>query len=444
MTTKKVQVWIFEDAPAPESQCLIFQTSATRGSYWQPVTGSVEPNESHIRAALREVQEEAGFYPNHAPLDTGYTFEYNSRWGGTAREKVFAVVGPAGFQPTIDPGEHQAWQWVNPHKALEQLQFETNKEGLKRAYLALFQKNLLLPLWLALFSLGALAWPHTTQAAQEAQVVMDGAAILSQADRQAQVLETKSKGEKIRISSESRGGWFRARTSTGAVGWIHQSQVSPGQYDTTLNFSNVARHQGERHVRVQKTHPDFSFRLGIGPAFVWPPTVNRAVGASSTKSYTGFGLVGQAGYFVSDVMRVITRLDFYSANGKAGSYKLHYSGLGLMVGLEHDFYTNPLWRYYWNAMGGVGLMNFVTIENPDTIVGNYAGTFSNYPVVAGAGLGFDFSLLKWLSFFAEVGVQMSQALSKSDTATGFGNGEPVSFYLSVHKFSLFLGAQVTF
>lgn len=127
-------MWIFETG----GLCLLLRTNPARGGFWQPVTGGVEKDETGddgwLAAAEREAREETGL-PFAAPArEVGHEFEFQSRWGGLARERVFLLKtpGPAPA-PRLDPAEHDAYQWVSPEDAMALMPFEGCKNGLRAA-----------------------------------------------------------------------------------------------------------------------------------------------------------------------------------------------------------------------------------------------------------------------------------------------------------------------
>lgn len=142
MTThRKVQCWIFSRNKSGEPQCLLLKTNRARGEFWQPVTGTVEEHEGFFEAACREPIEETGFRFNGAPLDSGFEFEFSSRFG-PARERIYALVVDDMPTPRIDPKEHQDHQWIRPEDALKLLKFPSNVDGLRRCYQLIFGREL--------------------------------------------------------------------------------------------------------------------------------------------------------------------------------------------------------------------------------------------------------------------------------------------------------------
>lgn len=141
MTQRKVQCWIFSKTADGTEQCLLLRTNAARGSFWQPVTGTVEDHEGFFEAACREPLEETGFSFKAPPQDTGFEFEFSSRFG-EALERVFVLEVAEPVPPKLDPREHQDYQWTTPAKALGLLRFPSNVEGLKQSYRLVFGKEL--------------------------------------------------------------------------------------------------------------------------------------------------------------------------------------------------------------------------------------------------------------------------------------------------------------
>lgn len=141
MLQRKVQCWIFSHDVQGGERCLLLKTNQARGSFWQPVTGTVENLEGYFEAACREPLEETGFRFKSAPLDSGFEFDFNSRFG-PARERIFALVVDDIPTPKLDPNEHQAYQWIHPREALALLRFPSNIDGLKKTFKMVFGKDL--------------------------------------------------------------------------------------------------------------------------------------------------------------------------------------------------------------------------------------------------------------------------------------------------------------
>lgn len=126
----KVQVWVLSG-----DQVLIFKTNQKRGSFWQPITGSVEGTETPTQAALRELYEETGFNVNPSQMiNLNYSFEFQAR-GFTFEEHAFFISLDKTRAPRVDPNEHDEFQWVGVQEALSVIRFESNREVLRKIIL---------------------------------------------------------------------------------------------------------------------------------------------------------------------------------------------------------------------------------------------------------------------------------------------------------------------
>ena len=99
-----------------DGKVLLLQRLASRGGFWQPVTGKVEPGESPLQAAQRELGEETGFQVEVQPLGYEHAFAYRDvRPPDLIRETAFAAS--ASGEPRLDPSEHVAFGWFTPEEA---------------------------------------------------------------------------------------------------------------------------------------------------------------------------------------------------------------------------------------------------------------------------------------------------------------------------------------
>lgn len=133
----KVQVWIYGRATEQdELRYLILQTTTARGSFWQPVTGSVELNESIENAAAREAHEETGLQFQGPVEKLDYSFEYESRGERLIEYGFCAAVKIDLNKPLplvqLDGREHVAYEWVLASVARQRLKFDSNIEMLGR------------------------------------------------------------------------------------------------------------------------------------------------------------------------------------------------------------------------------------------------------------------------------------------------------------------------
>jgi len=128
---RKVQVWILIDLPNKQA-VLLLKTSPQRGSFWQPVTGSVEKEESDLTAALREATEETGLKIAQEQLQAlNYSFSF-FRGSEQIEETVFFVKLNGTTAPAImlDNREHSEFKWCSLKQAMVDLKFDSNRKAL--------------------------------------------------------------------------------------------------------------------------------------------------------------------------------------------------------------------------------------------------------------------------------------------------------------------------
>jgi bis(5'-nucleosidyl)-tetraphosphatase len=102
--------------------------------HWDLPKGHVDPGETHLQTALRELHEETGLT---ATIDTHFTYttEYDfvTRDGKQAHKKVYWFVGKATSQNVVLSHEHTEFAWLSYERAVEQMTHATTKEVLQAA-----------------------------------------------------------------------------------------------------------------------------------------------------------------------------------------------------------------------------------------------------------------------------------------------------------------------
>jgi len=117
---------------------LLLRRIASRGGFWQGITGGVEGDESFMEAATRELFEEAGIVPSKIEqIEYSYSFPMQDEWrsiydAGVENivEHVFIAFVDGQKEPTIS-WEHDKWNWCSYNQALELLTWPNNIEALK-------------------------------------------------------------------------------------------------------------------------------------------------------------------------------------------------------------------------------------------------------------------------------------------------------------------------
>ena len=124
-------------------EVLVVRRSAERGGYWHSIAGGVEPGETELDAALRELREETGLDARSAVVPVGHRLMYSLDEDPPERRALFApgtthieaecfvATAPAGWEPVLD-FEHDEYRWCSPEEARELLYWDDVKDALAR------------------------------------------------------------------------------------------------------------------------------------------------------------------------------------------------------------------------------------------------------------------------------------------------------------------------
>ena len=107
-------------------------------SFWQSITGSLQPHENDDSAAARELLEETGLRGELVRTGACREFEIDPRWRHkypagvlTNREYEWRLLLPARQDIVICDREHSEFDWVPIDEAIEIVWSWTNKEALE-------------------------------------------------------------------------------------------------------------------------------------------------------------------------------------------------------------------------------------------------------------------------------------------------------------------------
>ena len=115
--------------------------------WWQSVTGSLEPDETPIQAAVRETQEETGldarqFHLTDWHLSYSYDIypEFRYRYAPNVSqntEHVFSLLLPYPIQIVLAPREHLRYSWLSMLEAAARCFSPSNRRAIEQLQKAL-------------------------------------------------------------------------------------------------------------------------------------------------------------------------------------------------------------------------------------------------------------------------------------------------------------------
>lgn len=121
---------------------LVLRRAPERLGYWSLVSGGLEPDETPLEAARRELFEEAGLTAELRALPVRLSYSLRddppairARYGPgieTVTVHAFVVDAPEGWEPTLD-AEHDLHRWCDLEAALDLLVYETTKDAVRAA-----------------------------------------------------------------------------------------------------------------------------------------------------------------------------------------------------------------------------------------------------------------------------------------------------------------------
>lgn len=134
-----VAIWIYrvpDRARLDEIEILLLRRAPDRPlpGLWQCVTGTIEPAERVVHAALRELEEETGIASE--AIEVLYDMDLVSQFhwpdaDGVLSEVVFAVRVRSGTEPVLS-AEHDAFRWVAPAEAIRFSVWPSYREAIER------------------------------------------------------------------------------------------------------------------------------------------------------------------------------------------------------------------------------------------------------------------------------------------------------------------------
>jgi hypothetical protein len=240
----------------------------------------------------------------------------------------------------------------------------------------------------------------------------DTAIIYSQANTNAEVLETKHGGDEIIISNFHKDGWFKIKTNAGTNGWIQQKNIAIGQERMEVKMANLDLNGQKRQDKSRETPPWLFFRPSLGALGLSTSTV----GATKFNSTASIDFMFDLSIRLDYGLRLLMRGGYYKT-GVTGTadYSIYQYGLPALLGLELELSKSMGWSTWFNVMGGINMNTFVISQAGSTV----SVTANSKDILAMMSLMFKKTMSNTIKLTLEPGFYYSPTSSKSIGAVSF-------------------------
>ena len=123
----KIEGVIFRQNQDQQIEILLLQRSEEDGGFWQPLTGTLEFEESLIDCLTRELEEETGLSNPVRITEEVYRFSWPKK-DYTVVELVYGIEVAADAEVKLSH-EHQNFVWLSFDEAFAKLEKENNKKA---------------------------------------------------------------------------------------------------------------------------------------------------------------------------------------------------------------------------------------------------------------------------------------------------------------------------
>jgi 8-oxo-dGTP pyrophosphatase MutT (NUDIX family) len=124
------------------AEFLVMRRAPERLGYWSLAAGGLEPEETPLQAATRELFEETGLRAELRPLPVSLSYSLRNdppavrvRYAPgveTVTVHAFVADAPQDWEPTLD-AEHDLHRWCDLDSALDLLAYETARAAVRAA-----------------------------------------------------------------------------------------------------------------------------------------------------------------------------------------------------------------------------------------------------------------------------------------------------------------------
>lgn len=253
--------------------------------------------------------------------------------------------------------------------------------------------------------------------------------LLKKPQRNSEVISTLEEGDDLVISNRPKKGYYKARSSSGKVGWVSARDVSiKGKGGRKTKRSRRSKERSESR-RSYRDAPKWDKRV----------TLLGGLGLFNSKelgTLTGFGDIsngvhfgGEFHYMFNEKIGAIFRAEYIVKSISAlnsdtsDTQNLDVKSLPVMLGVGYTLKAGDL-SFRFSALGGLALSTSVEAQTIDGTTGEASGEATKYSTSTMTFMGkvdVDYYASSTVSVFIEAGYRMLKTADLTEPTSSGGS-----------------------
>ncbi|MEW6055119.1 MAG: SH3 domain-containing protein [Bdellovibrionota bacterium] len=253
-----------------------------------------------------------------------------------------------------------------------------------------------------------LSFPALSFAAQNALITAEEAQIRERPSFDSRPVGSQKSGDAVRISTQSKDGWFKIKAPSGQYGWIWQGDLTVASHSDEFRSADLElKEKAHQERRRTMEEPWLFLSAGGWGYFLTASGLSSKLGLSKNKLYFAPGGFGEAAVRLSDIVRIGLRVGGYShttskINAAGEQYSASISATPVFAGLQLDVVQGKAFDVTLGAYAGLALGNTLTVTATSSTAPN-GFTFKEDTFAAMGLVSAKYWVIHSLAVFAEIG-----------------------------------------
>lgn len=206
------------------------------------------------------------------------------------------------------------------------------------------------------------------KAAQDAVVTKEQAVIREHPWADSAILETRSAGSKVRVSSGTKNGWFKIRLNETKFGWIWQGDLAVLAHAGEVQAAGLEIKDKTHEPRPKSSGPWLFIRAGGFLFGLIDSDLSRRLGLAGGAIYLTPGGFAELAFKLEDRLRLAVRGLTYRSTSNISfggqPYNVTHSASMAMVGLDTDVSQGESIDVSVGLYAGLTFPTSVTVVDP--------------------------------------------------------------------------------